>query len=100
MSGYQVGARLVPGTGTWPVVPRGRFGDPAAAEHGRDDLHLLELAGLAGDRVAVEDDEVGEEARHEPAAPALVAREPRGRHGGRMQRLLDVERLLRAPRLA
>src|SRR3954447_21360602 len=32
---------------------------PAAAEHGRDHLHVAQLLSLARDRVAVEHDEVG-----------------------------------------
>ena len=44
-------------------VPRRRVVHPAAADHRRDDLHLAQLLRLAGERVAVEDDEVGEAAR-------------------------------------
>ena len=49
---------------------------PRAAEHRRHDLHLGELLRLAGERVAVEHDEVGEVAGDELAAAPLVAREP------------------------
>ena len=50
---------------------------PAAADHRRDDLHGAQLLRLDRERVAVEHDEVGEQARHEAAATALVA-EKRG----------------------
>src|SRR5215204_5463375 len=56
-------------------VPRGRVVQPAAAHQRRDDLELAQLFRRAGDRVAVEHDEVGEHARQEAAAAALVARE-------------------------
>ena len=51
-------------------------------------------------RVAVEHDEVGVVARDQRAAPALVARQPRGRHARRVKRLLDRQRLLGMPRRA
>src|SRR5207244_1232379 len=69
-------------------VPGRRVIHPAAAEHRRDDVHVAELLRLALERVAVEHDEVGEEAGQELAAPALVAREPRGIDGRRFEGLL------------
>ena len=47
---------------------------PAAAEHRRDDLDLPQLLRLAGERIAVEDDEVGEAARDERSAATFVVR--------------------------
>src|SRR5206468_1488679 len=73
---------------------------PRAAEHRRHDLYVGELPGLAGERVAIEDDQVGEVAGHELAAAALVPAEPGRRDGRRVQRLLDGQRLLGVPRLA
>src|SRR3954452_7060696 len=55
---------------------------PAAPEHRRDHLHLGQLVRRNGHGVAVEHDQVGQEAGDELAAPALVAREPGRRHGG------------------
>src|SRR5207253_2312280 len=52
----------------------------------------LELEG-----VAVEDDEIGEVAGEELAAPVLVAGEPRRRAAGRVERLLERQGLLGVP---
>src|SRR5207253_9633887 len=41
--------------------------DPAAAQHGRDDAHLGKLVRRDRERVAIEDDEVGQVAGGEPA---------------------------------
>ena len=73
---------------------------PAAADHRGDDLDLAELPRRALERVAVEHDEVGEVAGEELAAPALVAGEPGGGDAGRVQGLLDGDRLLGVPGLA
>src|SRR5580765_5485047 len=60
------------------LQPGRRVVNPAAADHRRHDLDLGQLLRLEGERVAVEDDEIGQIAGHEAAATALVAREPRG----------------------
>src|SRR6187431_3043785 len=61
-----------------PLVPRRRVVHPSSARHRRDHAHVPKLPGWALERVAVEDDEVGELARHEAAAPALGPFEPGG----------------------
>ena len=70
---------------------------PAAADHRRDDLEVAQLLRLDRERVAVEDDEVGEQAGNQPSAPALVAGEERRCDARRVQRLLDRQRLLGTP---
>src|SRR5947207_1715313 len=72
--------------------------NPLAADHRRDDADRVELVRRAVQRVAVEDDEVGEQPRAQATATLLVAGEPSGRDGAREQRLLDRERLLGTPR--
>ena len=88
-------------TGLAPIsrgsIPWRRVVRPAPADHRRDDLEVAQLLGLDGERVAVEHDQVGEHAGEEPSAPALVAGEEGRRDTGRMQRLLDGQRLLRPP---
>ena len=73
---------------------------PPSADHRRDDLHLAQLIGRDRDRVAVEHDEVGEPPGQEGAAAPLLAGEPGGRDGRGMERLLDRDRLVPAPRLS
>ena len=63
---------------------------PASADHRRHDLDGLELVGRAEERIAGEDDEIGEEAGEELAATALVACEPGGGDGGGDDGLLDA----------
>src|SRR5262245_19876899 len=71
--------------------------DPAAAEHGGDDLDLREVFEIAVEGVAVEDDEVGEVAGQELAASSLGALEPGRVDARRVQGLLDAQRLLGVP---
>src|SRR2546423_11034181 len=78
------------GPGRWVVRP-------AAAEHRRHDLHIAQLLRLAGERVAVEHDEVGVATGYERATDALVVRQPGGRDADRMERLLERESLVVAP---
>src|SRR5437763_3118005 len=79
-------------------IPRRRVVDPAAAEHRRDDLHLAELLRLlASERVAVEDDEVGEVAGDELPTASLVACEPCRCERRRLERLLQGHCLLGMP---
>jgi hypothetical protein len=92
------------GTATSPEghtsLPGGRVVHPASPDHRRDDLHVAQLVGRARDRVAVENDEIGEPPRDEGAPAPLVTREERGADGRRGERLLDGERLLGPPGLA
>ena len=83
---------------TLTSVPRRRVVRPSPAAHRRHHRELAQLLGLARERIAVENDQVGEVAGHELAASPFVAGEPGRIHGGRLQRLLDRERLLGMPR--
>jgi len=65
---------------------------PATGDHRCHDLRVQVLP-----RIAVEDDQVGLEAGHELPAAALVSRQPGRGQDRRLERLLDAERLLRAP---
>src|SRR5919201_2332654 len=79
-------------------IPRRWVMHPAAPEHRRHDLDLAELFRLlAREGIPVEDDEVGEEARHELAAAPLVARQPGRCERRRFERLLEGHRLLGMP---
>ena len=80
---------LVPG---WSAV------DPAAADHRRDDLDVAQLVHRDRDRVAVEDDEIGEVAGQQLPPPSLVARQPRRGDRRGVERLLERQRLVRQPR--
>ena len=71
--------------------------DPAAADHGRDDLDRLQLVGRGLERIAGENDEVGEIARKELPAPALVAGQPGRVDDARNERLFDRQALLGMP---
>ena len=74
----RTGRGLATATPPWGVsVPGRRVVHPAAADHRRDDLDLAQLLRLDRERVAVEDDEVGEQAREQASSAALVAGEPR-----------------------
>src|SRR6266516_7259004 len=81
-----------------PLTPGRGAVYPPPADHGRDDLDLPERGRLDGEGIAVEHDEVGEEAGQQTAAAALVAGKPRGRDARRRDRLLERQRLLRTPR--
>ena len=65
----------------------------ATSEPGVDDARSREVV----ERVAVEDHEVGEHAGPEPSSPLLVALQPRRSDDQRLERGLQVERLVRAP---
>src|SRR6476620_2058089 len=73
---------------------------PAAAEHRGDDANVRQRFRLDVERVAVEDDEVGEVAGQELAAAMLVAREPGGVDGGRLESFAEGESLLGMPGVA
>src|SRR5439155_2306365 len=77
------------------LVPRGWVMDPAAADQRRHDLRLEVF-----DRIAVEDDEVGEVARDQLAAAALVSCQPGWIDRRRFEGLLDGQALLGMPRVA
>ena len=62
---------------------------PVTAEHRRDDANVGQRFRLDVERVAVEDDEVGEVPGQELAAAMLVAREPRRIDGRRLKRLVE-----------
>src|SRR5436305_10963511 len=74
-------------------VPGRRVVHPAAGDHRRDDLRVE-----VEPRIAVEHDEVGGEAGKELAACSFLAGEPRRRDAGRVERLVDGQRLLLVPR--
>src|SRR2546422_3396192 len=76
--------------------PGRRIVNPPAADHRRDNLALCEVL----DRIVRENDQIGEVAGQELATAALGAFQPRGRHAGRLECLLDRQRLFRVPRLA
>src|SRR3954451_23390627 len=74
------------------LVPGRRVVYPAAVGHRGDHLGVEVLP-----RVAVEDDEIRGLAGDEAAAAAFVPREPCGRDGCGVERLLDGQRLLWMP---
>src|SRR4029453_19047684 len=82
------------------LVPGRRAENPPPAQHRGDDADLTELLGRAVERVAVENDQIGEIAREELAAPALVPREPGGRDAGGVEGLLHGHALISLPRRA
>src|SRR6266571_3009078 len=57
-------------------VPGRRVVHPATTEHRRHDLHRRQLLRIELERITVEDDEVGEVAGEELAAPPFLAFEP------------------------
>ncbi len=68
-----------------------------AGYDGPKDFPLQEAFRLGGQRVGVDDREIGSEARHESAAPVLgVGREGR-RRGEERDRLHTIETLRRVP---
>src|SRR4029079_8249632 len=80
-----------------PLVPRRRIVHPSSARHRRDHAHVSKLFGRALERVALEDNEVGELARHEAAAPALGSFEPGWADARRVNGLFHGDALLRMP---
>ena len=70
---------------------------PPPADHRGDHLDFGELFRLAREGVAVEDDEVGQLARNEPAAAPLGSLQPGGRDAGRAHGFLDSDPLLGVP---
>src|SRR3954470_24185108 len=79
------------------LVPGRRVVHPAPADHRGDDGRLAELSRRAFERVAVEDDEVGEPAGDELPSPPLRALEPGRGHAGGVESLLDADCLLGMP---
>ena len=59
--------------------------------------YVGQFLGRNGDRIAVEHDQIGEIAGHEPPPAVLVAGEPGGGHGRRLERLLRGDGLLGMP---
>src|SRR5262245_12207611 len=72
--------------------------NPTAADHRGHDLDRLQLVRSAVERVAREDDEVGEVAGEKLPAAALVPGQPRRVDDRRDEGLLDGQALFRVPR--
>src|SRR5207247_2242053 len=76
------------------IFPRRWIVCPATTQHGGYDVDIRQLLRLELVRVAVEDDEVGEEPWQEFPAPVLVAREPRRIDCCGLERLVERQPLL------
>src|SRR5437588_9202913 len=79
------------------IFPWRRIVCPAPAEHRRDDSDFGELLGLEVVGIAVEHDEVREEAGEQLAPAVLVAGEPGRVYGRGPKRLVKRQALLRVP---
>src|SRR5215217_3472529 len=74
-----------PGLG-WPLSLH--WVDSCSTQHGRDRTHVIELVGRGGQRIAVEDDQIGQLAWSNRALPVLATGDEAAAEGIGAQRLL------------